>query len=170
MRCRRRLAHLDANLCGLDKERATPTWKKTYGHYPLAVFAVHGPEGSGEPLAVLLRAGNAGSNTAADHIEATRLALAQLPRHLRRGVLIRADSGGGTHDFLAWLTKPGRRLAYSVGFSITDDVQDAILTIPARAWPPDQPETIPATRKDTHGARGTPPTRRDSRATKLNGH
>ena len=84
-----------------------PTWKKTYGHHPLTVFADHGPEGSGEPLAVLLRPGNAGSNTAADHIEATRLALAQLPRHLRRRVLIRADSGGGTHDFLAWLAKPG---------------------------------------------------------------
>jgi integrase/recombinase XerC len=33
---------------------------------------VHGPEGSGEPLAVLLRAGNAGSNTAADHIDPAR--------------------------------------------------------------------------------------------------
>jgi hypothetical protein len=119
-----------------DKEQAMPTWKKTYGHHPLTVFADHGPEGSGEPLAVMLRAGNAGSNTAADHIEATRLALAQLPRHLRRRVLIRADSGGGTHDYLAWLTKPGRRLAYSVGFTITDDVQDAILTIPARVWTP----------------------------------
>jgi hypothetical protein len=119
-----------------DKEQATPTWKKTYGHHPLTVFADHGPAGSGEPLAIMLRAGNAGSNTAADHIEATRLALAQLPRHLRRRVLVRTDSGGGTHDFLAWLTKPGRRLAYSVGFTITEDIQDAILTIPARAWTP----------------------------------
>jgi hypothetical protein len=119
-----------------EKEQAMPTWKKTYGHHPLTVFADHGPDGSGEPLAVLLRAGNAGSNTAADHIEATRLALAQLPRHLRRRVLLRADSGGGTHDFLAWLAKPGRQLAYSVGFTITEDVQDAILKIPARAWTP----------------------------------
>ena len=67
-----------------DKEQATPTWKKTYGHHPLTVFADHGPDGSGEPLAFMLRAGNAGSNTAADHIEATRLGLAQLPSHLRR--------------------------------------------------------------------------------------
>ena len=119
-----------------EKEQAMPTWKKTYGHHPLTVFADHGPEGSGEPLAVMLRAGNAGSNTAADHIEATRLALAQLPRHLRRRVLIRTDSGGGTHGFLAWLTKPGRRLAYSVGFTITEDVADAILKIPARVWTP----------------------------------
>jgi hypothetical protein len=119
-----------------DKEQAMPTWKKTYGHHPLAVFADHGPDGTGEPLALMLRAGNAGSNTAADHIEATGLALAQLPRHLRRRVLIRTDSGGGTHGFLAWLTKPGRRLAYSVGFTITEDIQDAILKIPASAWTP----------------------------------
>jgi hypothetical protein len=46
----------------------------------------------------VLRAGNAGSNTAADHIEAARLAVAQLPRHLRRRVMVRADSGGGTHE------------------------------------------------------------------------
>ena len=119
-----------------EKEQAMPTWKKTYGHHPLTVFADHGPEGSGEPLAIVLRAGNAGSNTAADHIEATRLALAQLPCHLRRRVLIRADSGGGTHDYLAWLTRPGRRLAYSVGFTITEEIQDAILKIPAAAWTP----------------------------------
>jgi hypothetical protein len=119
-----------------EKEQAMPTWKRTYGHHPLTVFADHGPGGSGEPLAVMLRAGNAGSNTASDHIDATRLALAQLPRHLRRRVLIRSDSGGGTHDFLAWLTRPGRRLAYSVGFTITDDVQGAILKIPACAWTP----------------------------------
>jgi hypothetical protein len=51
-------------------------------------------------------------------------------------VLVRADSGGGTHEFLSWLARPGRRLAYSVGFTITDDIQDAIGKIPAAAWTP----------------------------------
>jgi hypothetical protein len=119
-----------------DKEQAAATWKKTYGHHPLTAFADHGAAGTGEALAVLLRPGNAGSNTASDHIEAARLALAQLPRGLRRRVLIRTDSGGGTHEFLNWLTRPGRRLAYSVGFTITDDVQEAILKVPACAWTP----------------------------------
>jgi hypothetical protein len=119
-----------------EKEQATPTWKKTFGFHPLTAFADHGAEGSGEPLAIVLRPGNAGSNTAADHIEAARLGVAQLPRHLRRRVLIRTDSGGGTHEFLDWLTRPGRRLAYSAGFTITEDLQDAILKIPARAWTP----------------------------------
>jgi DDE family transposase len=119
-----------------EKEQAAPTWKKTFGFHPLTVFADHGPEGSGEPLAIMLRPGNAGSNTAADHIGAVRLALAQLPKGLRRRVLIRADSGGGTHEFLAWLTSTGRRLHYSVGFPMTDDVQAAILKVPAAAWTP----------------------------------
>jgi len=119
-----------------EKDQAAPTWKKTFGFHPLTAFADHGPEGSGEPLAIVLRPGNAGSNTAADHIEAARMAIAQLPARLRRRVLIRADSGGGTQDFLKWLTRPGRRLSYSVGFTITEDVQDAILMIPAAAWTP----------------------------------
>ncbi len=119
-----------------EKEQARPTWKRTFGFHPLTVFADHGPGGGGEPLAILLRAGNAGSNTAADHIEATRLALAQLPGDTRRRVLIRADSGGGTHDFLAWLNARGRRLQYSVGMTITADMHDAILKLPARAWTP----------------------------------
>jgi Transposase DDE domain group 1 len=79
-----------------EKEKAAPTWKKTYGFHPLAAFADHGDGAGGEALAILLRAGNAGSNTAAEHIEVTRLALAQLPRRARRRVLIRTDSGGGT--------------------------------------------------------------------------
>ena len=70
------------------------------------------------------------------YIEVTRLGLAQLPRHLRRQVLIRADSGGGTQEFLAWLAKPGRRLAYSAGFTITEDIDAAILAVPKKAWTP----------------------------------
>ena len=119
-----------------EKEEAAPTWKKTFGFHPMTAFADHGAGGNGEPLAIVLRPGNAGSNTAADHIAAARLAIAQLPRHLRRKVLIRADSGGGTHEFLSWLTARSRRLHYSVGMTITEDVQDAIGKVPASAWTP----------------------------------
>ena len=66
----------------------------------------------------------------------TRLALTQLPRRAQRRVLIRTDSGGGTHDFLTWLTSPGRRLHYSVGMTITEDMHQAILTLPDRVWEP----------------------------------
>jgi Transposase DDE domain group 1 len=132
------IADIDATLVTAhsDKEQAAPTWKKGWGFHPLTVFADHGAGGNGEPLAIMLRPGNAGSNTAADHIEAVKLALAQLPPDMRRRVLVRADSGGGTHEFLTWLTRPGRRLQYSVGFTITDDVQQAVAAVPARAWTP----------------------------------
>jgi hypothetical protein len=119
-----------------DKEQASPTWKKTYGFHPMTAFADHGASGSGEPLAIVLRTGSAGSNTAADHIETTRLALAQLPRRLRRRVLVRTDSAGGTHGFLEWLTTASRRLHYSVGMTITEDMQEAILKVPADSWTP----------------------------------
>jgi hypothetical protein len=119
-----------------EKQEASPTWKKTYGFHPLAAVADHGADGNGEPLAILLRAGNAGSDTAADHIETTRLALAQLPRRLRRRVLIRTDSGGGTHGFLTWLTAKSHRLHYSAGMTITEDTQAAIGKVPADAWTP----------------------------------
>ncbi|MCD0486418.1 IS1380 family transposase [Streptacidiphilus sp. ASG 303] len=121
-----------------EKEHAAKTWKKTFGHHPLFAFVDHGPDGSGEPVAGLLRPGNAGSNTAADHIETTRLALAQLPKKYRRGrrTLIRTDSGGGTRKFLNWLTARGRWLSYSVGMTITDAVHAAVLLIPASAWTP----------------------------------
>jgi Transposase DDE domain group 1 len=119
-----------------EKEQAAPTGKKTFGHHPMTAWADHGAAGNGEPLAIVLRAGNAGSNTAADHVEAARLAVAQLPRHLRRKVLIRADSGGGTHEFLKWLTAKSRRLHYSVGMTVTEDIREAILNVPADAWAP----------------------------------
>jgi hypothetical protein len=117
-----------------EKEKTAPTWKKTFGFHPLTAFADHGAGAAGEALTVLLRPGNAGSNTASEHIEVTRLALAQLPRRVRRRVLIRTDSGGGTHEFLAWLTRPSCRLHYSVGMTITEDMHQAILTLPGRVW------------------------------------
>jgi hypothetical protein len=119
-----------------EKENAAPTWKKTFGFHPLAAFADHGGGAAGEALEIVLRPGNAGSNTASEHIEVTRLALAQLPHRLRRRVLIRTDSGGGTHDFLNWLAHPGRRLHYSAGMTISDDIADAILALPDRIWEP----------------------------------
>ncbi|XUZ28777.1 IS1380 family transposase [Streptomyces sp. RMIT01] len=119
-----------------EKQDATATWKKTFGHHPLMGFVDHGSGGSGEPVAGLLRPGNAGSNTAADHITTAQLALAQLPKKYRRGrrTLIRTDSGGGTHEFTAWLAQRGRWLSYSVGMTITEQIHQAVLNVPAPAW------------------------------------
>lgn len=112
---------LDATLITAhsEKEDAKPTFKRGFGFHPLIAFADHGPAGSGEMLAIRLRPGNAGSNTAEDHIAVTKAALAQLPGGKSRpgkGVLIRADGAGGTKEFVSWLT--GRRLSYSVGYTL----------------------------------------------------
>jgi hypothetical protein len=115
-----------------EKEQAAPTWKKTFGFHPLCSFIDHGRGGTGEPAVLLLRKGNAGSNTADDHITAGRLALRQIPPHLHKQVLVRTDSGGGTHEFLGWVA--ARRLKYSIGFNLTDDICAAILALPKDMW------------------------------------
>ena len=131
---------LDATLVSAhsEKEHAAPTFKRGYGFHPLCAFLDHGQNGTGEPLHLMLRPGNAGSNTAADHIAVTRKALTQLPGYrpgIRPGrkVLIRVDAAGATHTFLEWLTK--RRLSYSIGF-ILGDVGDVLLKIPDHVWTP----------------------------------
>lgn len=122
-----------------DKQGAAPTFKRGYGFHPLWAFVDHGSDGTGEPLAVMLRPGNAGSNTAADHISVVRDALKQLPSYRPgtrpgRKVLIRADSAGCTHDFLDWVVS--QRMSYSVGFTLPDDFADKLALIPDRVWVP----------------------------------
>ncbi|SDZ01329.1 Transposase DDE domain-containing protein [Geodermatophilus africanus] len=122
-----------------EKESAAPTFKRGFGFHPLWAFVDHGEQGTGEPLAFLLRPGNAGSNTVANHKTVIRAALAQLPGGHARGkkVPIRIDGAGGTHELLAWLTR--RRLSYSVGFSLPGDlasIQKKLASIPADAWTP----------------------------------
>lgn len=76
------------------------------------------------------RPGNAGSNTAHDHKQVLADALAQLPQvtewRAGRTVLVRADSGGGTHNFLDYCHR--RRVQYSIGFILTDDIVAAMQT------------------------------------------
>jgi len=132
---------LDATLVTAhsEKEKAAPTFKRGFGFHPLWAFADHGQQGTGEPLAVVLRAGNAGSNTAADHIAVTRQALTQLPSHRPgtrpgRKVLVRVDGAGSTHKYLDWLTT--QRLSYSVGFSLPDNTPQLLAKIPQQVWAP----------------------------------
>jgi hypothetical protein len=120
-----------------DKEGAAPTFKRGFGHHPLWAFVDHGPAGTGEPLAVLLRPGNAGSNTAADHITVLRDALRQLPGHRPgtrpgRKILIRSDAAGCMHELLDWLV--GQRLSYSVGFTLPDTITAELDKVPETNW------------------------------------
>jgi hypothetical protein len=130
---------VDATLvtCHSDKELASPTFKGGFGYHPLTVWL----DNTNEALAAVLRTGRAGSNTTADHIAVTDLALAQLPDAHRHGtpILISADGAGATKDWLAHLRtqrSSGVDLRFSVGFTMTDKVQAAILDLPAAVWTP----------------------------------
>ena len=102
----------------------------------------HGPDGTGEQVAALLRPGNAGSNTAADHITTLDLALAQIPVHLRDpdtggrvAVLVRTDSGGASLDFTHHIHRLG--MEFSVGASLHNfDVHPALAALTDTGWQP----------------------------------
>jgi hypothetical protein len=114
-----------------DKEGAAGTYKHGYGFHPLLCFEAS----TGEALSGILRPGNAGSNTAADHIEVLGRALKQLPEgRLGPGTLVRCDSGGATHAFLAEVVARG--LSFSVGLDAKEPVREACLGVPEEAWTP----------------------------------
>jgi hypothetical protein len=117
-----------------EKELAAPTFKGGFGYHPLAVWC----DNTTEMLAVSLRPGNAGANTAADHIQVLTAAIAQVPPAHRRRLLVRADGAGASHGLLDWLAaqdaKRGRTVEYSVGFAVTEHVRAAITALPKTAW------------------------------------
>src|SRR4051794_17642253 len=121
-----------------EKEQAAPTFKRGFGFHPLCAFLDHGPEGTGEPLTILLRQGNVGFNTVTDHLTVLRATLAQLPDSGRlpgKNVLVRIDGAGGTHELIDWLTR--RRLSYSVGFSLPGDlasIQATLAVVMTEGW------------------------------------
>lgn len=138
---------LDATivLCHSDKESTAPTWKHSFGYHPLLCFL----DGSGEALAALLRPGNAGSNTAADHITVLDRALQQIPDHHRYGspILIRSDSAGSSHAFLAHirqLRQHGLDTQFSVGVAITEPCDQRSPPPPTES-PPSTPTAACAT-------------------------
>jgi hypothetical protein len=128
---------LDASIvvCHSEKEQAAPTFKKTFGYHRLLAFC----DNTGEFLAAQLRKGNAGSNTAADHIAVLDAALSQLPDMHRHGtpVLIRADGAGCTKEFLTHirgLRNTAVNCEFSVGWAITERERVAITAIPKTVW------------------------------------
>jgi len=128
---RRIILDIDATLLTAhsEKEGAAGTYKHGFGFHPLLCCEA----ASGEALAGILRPGNAGANTAADHIAVLELALAQLPEGaLNAGTLVRCDSAGATHAFLAAVAAKG--LCFSVGCDLSERVRTTILALPESAW------------------------------------
>jgi len=98
-------------------------------HDPARTAVRHGTEKG----SVTLRPGNAGSNTAADHLTVVDAALMQLPDQWRsKPILIRADGAGYSHALISALSQQG--LEFSVGYPVTEAVRDAIALVPKWAW------------------------------------
>ena len=117
-----------------EKQGAAPTYKQGFGFHPLGVWLDRG-DGTGEALAAILRPGNAGANTAVDHLAVLGMALLGLPKHARgQPILVRADAAGATHAFVDELVR--RKLWFSIGFDCDQRVQTAILALPEQAWQP----------------------------------
>ncbi|MFJ2034117.1 transposase [Streptosporangium sp. NPDC087985] len=115
-----------------DKSGAAVTFKKTYGFHPLACWCAN----TQESLAMLLRAGNAGSNTVADHVRVLSDALAQIPNSCQAKILVRVDGAGATHDLLTHLeglNTTRRTVRYLVGWTITEADEQAIARLATHA-------------------------------------
>ena len=112
-----------------EKEGAAPNYKRGFGFHPLLAYL----DATGEALAGKLRPGNAGSNTAVDHVEVLDAALVQLPVDPHdRQVIARTDSAGLTHGFIDACRARGVRFA--VGHDLTEPVRTACLSVPKRRW------------------------------------
>lgn len=119
--------------CSSRKERAAGTYKGTWGFHPLAAWCAN----TCECLAMMLRPGNAGSNTASEHIAVLGDALAQLPRGYRRRILVRLDGAGASHaliEHLLSLSTTRRKVAFTSGFTITAVEEAVIAALPEHAW------------------------------------
>ena len=106
------LLDIDASLVEIhseNKEQSAATFKGGFGFHPMFCFA----DATGEALSAVLRPGNAGANTVADHLTVLDQAIAQLPAEISTGhaagddpdlagrdVVVRADSAGCTEGFL----------------------------------------------------------------------
>jgi len=124
---------IDATLVGShsEKEHAAPTYKRGFGFHPLLAYL----DATGEALAGVLRPGNAGSGTAADHVAVLDDALAQLPIDPTNvEVIARADSAGWSHQFVEHCQS--RKVRFVVGHQLTVDIAKVLVEVPKRAWSP----------------------------------
>ncbi len=113
-----------------EKEKAAGNYKGGYGFHPLQVYL----DETREAMGGLLRPGNAGSNTAADHVAVLDRALEQIPAEYVQSleILVRADTAGATHGLVDYCREGNMR--FSVGYELTETVRSAILQVSQDAW------------------------------------
>src|SRR4051794_22985483 len=114
-----------------DKDGAAGTFRGGFGFHPLLAYL----DETREALAGVLRPGNAGANTASDHLRVLDLALEQLGQvDATAAIIVRTDSAGATHQFTDELR--AAQINFLMGYDLTEVVREAILTLPEAAWAP----------------------------------
>lgn len=137
------VVRVDATLIEVDSNKAgaAGNFKGGYGFHPMTAWCTN----VGDSLAVMLRPGNAGSFTAADHILVLDAALAQIPAVYRTDVLVTIDGAGASHEVINHLTalnthtahgKRGRRVEYSIGWPVDQRTQGALAEVREQDWTP----------------------------------
>ena len=127
---------VDATLvtCHTDKELASGNYKRGFGFHPIVCSL----DATGEPLAVLLRPGNAGANCASDLLDALHQGLAQLPARAfdttLHDIVVRMDSAGHSHEVVDHLQSHG--LGFVIGADLTTEVWQKIGKLDESAWIP----------------------------------
>ncbi len=124
-----------------EKEDAAPTYKHGFGFNPLGVWC----DNTHEPLAAMLRPGNAAPNDTDDHLELLEAVVRAVPAEYALGheegddpalvlhpILVRGDSAGATHRFVQSLSDAN--FDYSIGFPISGSVRDALLLAQEEDW------------------------------------
>jgi hypothetical protein len=136
---------VDASLVEIHserKQRAASHYKGGFGFHPMFCFTDRG-----EALAGILRPGNAAANSGADQLAVVDMAIAQLPADVavghhpgddaslvRQRIVVRADTAGHVHAFIAGLVT--RNIEFSVSARASAQLDTAIRQIPARRWRP----------------------------------
>jgi len=83
---------------------------------------------------MLLRPGNAGSNTFADHREVLAAAIRQVPARFRRKILVRVDGAGASHELvghLLSLSSARRSVLFTCGWVQIRSICRDVAVIPA---------------------------------------
>ena len=112
-----------------------------YGFHPLAAWCMN----TRECLDMLLRPGNAGSNTFSDHKDVPDRALKQVPARFRRRVMARIDGAGASHELikhLLTLSSPRKTLLFTCGWMIMEATRP-----PSRHFPEQPGSPAPAGRR-----------------------
>ncbi|MGH9095105.1 MAG: IS1380 family transposase [Acidimicrobiales bacterium] len=130
---------IDASLVEIhseNKEGTAPTYKGGFGFHPMFCFA----DATGEALAGLLRPGNAGANSIADHLVVLDAAVAQLPAAIAAGhqvgddpsmparaLQVRTDSAGCSSRFVAACRD--RNIGFCVVARSNRAIHDALMAV-----------------------------------------